>query len=82
MTSTAFLFTNVRELHYHNIIISTYLLYLWLIPFAISASLTEWIADTLLIIGRYSVIKTSVWITGLFMIISTIFALVSQFTNT
>ena len=80
VTSTAFLFKNRGEFsnNHHNK--SDFLLYVWVVPFAISAFLTGLIADTLT--GRYAVIKTSVWITWLFMIISTIFAVVAQFTNT
>ena len=79
VTTTVFFFNNLRDLHYQDIV-NTYVLYLWLIPFAISASLTGWIADTLT--GRYAVIKISIWIIWFFMIISTSFAVVAQFTTT
>ena len=78
VTSTLYLFPSLSGDLYaardHS-----YLVYLWVIPYAVSASLTGLLAD--IFIRRYSMVKISVWMTWLFMIISTIIAVVAQFTT-
>ena len=48
----------------------------WLIPFGITTAIAGWLTDAF--IGRYKVIRCSVWIMWLFMIIATVSAIVEQ----